>query len=114
LQLDAALDLLLTDESNPRSLAWQIANLSDHVEALPREKSTMRTSEQRLMLTMQSRLRLIEIEKLAQADEKGKHPELLTMIDEFLKSLPDLSDALTRTYFSHTEAVRQLGAEEES
>ncbi|MBI1289811.1 hypothetical protein GC173_01015 [bacterium] len=114
LQLDAVLDLLLTDESNPRSLAWQFANLSEHVQELPREKSTHRSTEQRIMLALTSRLGLLEVEGLAKPDEHGDHLELLRLIDEFLKELPVLSDSLTQTYFSHTEPVRQLGSEEES
>lgn len=112
LQLDAVLDLLLTDETNPRSLAWQMANLHDNVEALPRERTAQRSAEQRLVVTLQSRLRVIEVAELAARDENGNHPALLKLIDEILQILPGLSDALTNTFFSHTEEVRQLGPED--
>lgn len=39
LQLSAALDLLLTDETNPRSLAYQLVQLAEHVERLPRQRT---------------------------------------------------------------------------
>ena len=37
LQTSAVLDLLLADETNPRSLAFQFAALSDDVNHLPRD-----------------------------------------------------------------------------
>ena len=36
-QLGPVLDLLLTDESNPRSVAFQLVNCTAHVEQLPRD-----------------------------------------------------------------------------
>ena len=36
-QLAPVLDLLLTDESNPRSVAFQLACCAAHVEQLPRD-----------------------------------------------------------------------------
>src|SRR5262249_49564935 len=36
-QWPAVLDLLLADESNPRSLAFQVAALADHSANLPRD-----------------------------------------------------------------------------
>ncbi len=39
LQPAPVLDLLLSDETNPRSIGFQLAALSDHVEGLPRDQS---------------------------------------------------------------------------
>ena len=39
LQAAPLLDLLVTDESNPRSMAFQLAALADHVENLPRDQT---------------------------------------------------------------------------
>jgi uncharacterized alpha-E superfamily protein len=111
-QVDAVLDLLMTDESNPRSLAYQLANLAEHVEALPRERtSAQRSEEQKLMLEMTTRLRLADMAELCELDDAHQRPALKELIDQFLGWLPNLSDALSRTYFSHTEPVRQLGDE---
>ena len=38
-QLPGVLDLLLKDKTNPRSVAFQLAALHDHVEKLPRDPS---------------------------------------------------------------------------
>ena len=39
LQLAAVLDLLLTDETNPRSVAYQLVSIVDHVDKLPRDRN---------------------------------------------------------------------------
>jgi len=66
LQVTAVLDLLLADETNPRSLAFQMAALADDVDHLPREdRRPGRSSEQRLMLSLLTSLRLADIEHLA-------------------------------------------------
>ena len=41
LHLAAVLDILLTDETSPRSLAYQFVTLAEHVEQLPRIQSQM-------------------------------------------------------------------------
>ena len=51
LQLAPVLDLLLTDETNPRSVAFQLVALAEHVENLPRDQAQpLLTAEQRTML----------------------------------------------------------------
>ena len=44
LQTAPVLDLLLADETNPRSLAFQLAALADDVDNLPRETAGPRRS----------------------------------------------------------------------
>jgi hypothetical protein len=69
LRTAAVLDLLLADETNPRSLAFQMAALADDVEHLPREtEHPGRGPEQRLMLSALTSLRLADVERLAQPD----------------------------------------------
>ena len=64
----AVLDLLLADEDNPRSLAFQLAALADAIDDLPRVDSAPgRSPEQRLMLTVLTRVRVADIDRLAEA-----------------------------------------------
>ena len=50
-QMAPILDLLLTDESNPKSLVFQFARLADHVEDLPQEDDRRFASrEERIVL----------------------------------------------------------------
>ncbi len=110
-QTAAVLDLLLADETNPRSLVFQFAALADDVEFLPRDTSVQprRTPEQRLMLSSLTELRLADAEQLAQPDESGDRPLLQSLLSRLNANLPALSDALTQTYLSHLQTSRHLG-----
>lgn len=109
-QTAAVLDLLLADETNPRSLVFQFAALAEDVEHLPRETSTQsrRSPEQRLMLSSLTELRLAEADQLAQPDESGERPRLQELLDRLSANLPALSDALTHMYLSHLQTSRHL------
>ncbi len=108
-QTAAVLDLLMADESNPRSLAYQLAALADDVEHLPRDSSHPgRSPEQRLMLSSLTALRLADVEQLAKADEAGSRPELAELLGRLGAELPALSEAITQTYLSHLQTSRHL------
>jgi uncharacterized circularly permuted ATP-grasp superfamily protein/uncharacterized alpha-E superfamily protein len=111
-QAAAVLDLLLADETNPRSLVFQIAALAEDVEFLPRESSSQprRSPEQRLMLSSLTELRLAEADQLAEADESGERPRLQELLDRLSQNLPALSDALTHAYLSHLQTSRHLSS----
>jgi uncharacterized circularly permuted ATP-grasp superfamily protein/uncharacterized alpha-E superfamily protein len=110
-QAAAVLDLLLADETNPRSLAFQLAALADDVEHLPREAGRAdRSPEQRLMLQALTALRLADVRQLAGFDECGGRPALDELLGRLAAALPALSDALTQTYLSHLQTSRHLAA----
>ena len=53
MQVDLVLDLLLLDEDNPRSVAYQLARLRDHVDQLPGSRSVIRRpAESRIALSL--------------------------------------------------------------
>jgi uncharacterized circularly permuted ATP-grasp superfamily protein/uncharacterized alpha-E superfamily protein len=110
-QAMAVLDLLLADETNPRSLAFQLAALADDVEHLPRDASRPgRSAEQRLMLSSLTALRLADVRQLAGFDECGGRPALDDLLTRLGSALPALSDAITQTYLSHLQTSRHLAA----
>lgn len=103
------LDLLLTDETNPRSLLFQLEALSAHVEHLPREAGAVGLSEeQRLITRALTRTRLADISQLAAIAPDGARAALAAFLQEVLDVVPLLSDALTRHYLSHARPARQL------
>lgn len=113
LQAVPLLDLLLVDESNPRSVAFQLALLSEHVDHLPRdEQQSARSTEQRLALDLLTRLRLADMTTLAQAGRPGSRHIRRAKLDVFLRDISEgllaLSDAVTQNYFSHSRPARQL------
>jgi uncharacterized circularly permuted ATP-grasp superfamily protein/uncharacterized alpha-E superfamily protein len=110
LQVAPVVDLLLTDETNPRSVAFQIAALADHVDALPREPGMPTTPLQKLVITALAQLRLADITQVCEANEQRARPSLLEMLERLSKVLPELSNALSEAYLSHAAVSRQLSS----
>lgn len=111
LQLGSVLELLLVDETNPRSLVYQFGELQEHIKALPRTYRVGHLSEEeRLVLEAHTRLRLIDPAQMAAVDENkvGKRRELDKLLADMGKALTATSETLTRTYFSHSQTSSQL------
>jgi len=110
-QPQETLALLLLDESNPRSLAHQFEQLQIYIHQLPRIEHIFahKSQEQRLVLEGLTRLRLSHIEELVHTESPN---HFRTQLDQILVRLshllPELSDAITHSYFSHTEPSQQL------
>jgi uncharacterized circularly permuted ATP-grasp superfamily protein/uncharacterized alpha-E superfamily protein len=103
LQLPAVLDLLLTDESNPRSLAFQFVQLAEHVEQLPRNQATPgHSAEQRYAMTLLHSVRMVDPHRLC---EEGT---LLRLIAKWETLLPKLSEAISHRYLVHSVSEHQL------
>ncbi len=99
--LSLVLDLLLIDESNPRGLSFQLNAISEHIDALPKSSDdAVRTDEQKLVLELKTEARLAEISKLITPNEQGVREPLLNLLEVQIKSLPQLSEVLSRRYFS--------------
>jgi uncharacterized alpha-E superfamily protein len=99
--LPLVLDLLLLDESNPRSLAYQLASISNHLAALPQSRQGAGlTEERRLILSLLTSVRLANVEGFSR---DGTRSELLKVMGEQLHLLPRLTTAIERRYFSLTE-----------
>lgn len=109
LQLAPVLDLLLTDESNPRSLGFQVHALAKHVARLPRDPGRPdRAAEERILLPMVTELQLVEISNLCVLSPNGRREALAALLDRFLVELPEFSDALKRSYLTHSVVTHQL------
>jgi uncharacterized circularly permuted ATP-grasp superfamily protein/uncharacterized alpha-E superfamily protein len=99
--LALVLDLLLLDETNPRSLAYQLATISQHLGTLPQEKvASGLTDERRLILTMLTSIRHLDVEALAKDETRS---ELQSALRKQLRLLPQLTTAIERHYFSLLE-----------
>jgi uncharacterized circularly permuted ATP-grasp superfamily protein/uncharacterized alpha-E superfamily protein len=110
LQLAPMLDLVLTDETNPRSVAFQLVALADHVNHLPRDQSEpVRSAEQRIILAGLTSLQLAEIDQLCEAERDGSRKQLDRFLARLAMQLRQLSESLTHTYLVHAGPSRQLG-----
>ncbi|WP_124950181.1 circularly permuted type 2 ATP-grasp protein [Sulfuriferula thiophila] len=109
MELVAFLELLLLDENNPRSLAYQTARLQEHVSKLPREQQGgLLSPEQRLTLEASSTLRLAIIAELTAIAENGTRQNLDQLLTRLNYLTSALSDAVTATYFRHESAPQPL------
>jgi uncharacterized circularly permuted ATP-grasp superfamily protein/uncharacterized alpha-E superfamily protein len=109
LQPDLVIDLLLLDEGNPRSSAFQISKLRKHVDRLPESHPTTgHPKEARLALSMLTSIQLAEAAELIQTGEDGRMTDLDEFTDRLLTDLLTLSDTLARVYFTHAVPQRRL------
>jgi uncharacterized alpha-E superfamily protein len=109
LQLGPLLDLLLTDETNPRGVAYQLAAISDHLSALPRDHSgASYSSEQRLAIAALHSVRMMDVAALAEAHEAGDAGQLLLLLEQLESRLPEISDAISHRYLVHAATSHQF------
>ena len=107
-QLPPVLDLLITDDTNPRSIAFQAAMLKEHIAVLPRDsEQASLTREEHLVESIVSELKLLDIYALGAArNKRGKRVQLDRMLGRQQQHCSELSDTLARIYFSHAMPVR--------
>ncbi len=98
------LDLLMVDETNPRGIAFQLLEISNHLVELPKASlDAIRTPEQRLALELFTQVRLADMDSLRFADQNGHRIHLTAALGRLVSGLPELSDIISRRYFSLTE-----------
>jgi uncharacterized circularly permuted ATP-grasp superfamily protein/uncharacterized alpha-E superfamily protein len=105
--LESTLDLLLLDEMNPRSLAFQLRELQRQIAALPGQEGRPRKKELRLIIEASTQLSLAEAEALSGVDG-GRRPRLDLQLAGIGNSLCETSDALSENYFTHADVPYQL------
>jgi uncharacterized circularly permuted ATP-grasp superfamily protein/uncharacterized alpha-E superfamily protein len=98
-QWPPALDLLLADESNPRSLAFQVVALFDHLGNLPTENG--RDHNQLQAQALRGVIADTDWPALAHAELTSGNKTLSEKLQQTAGQLHSISDALTRQYFSH-------------
>jgi uncharacterized circularly permuted ATP-grasp superfamily protein/uncharacterized alpha-E superfamily protein len=102
-RLSPVLDLLLLDDTNTRSVAFQLAAVSEHIRHLPSDpKAPSPTREERLIDQAVATLRQIDPHIVHRDADEGarKVRALLGSIEDDLRAL---SEAITYFYFSHAE-----------
>jgi uncharacterized circularly permuted ATP-grasp superfamily protein/uncharacterized alpha-E superfamily protein len=108
LQVAPVVDLLLTDETNPRSVIYQMEALHQHICTLPNALDGMRTPQQRTALSVLTELKLADIDRLCGADEQGERARLAALLIDLGGRIPALSDSLSDRYLNHATLSRHL------
>jgi uncharacterized alpha-E superfamily protein len=101
--LVAVYDLVLLDETNPRSLLFQLLQMQKHVERLPRAETRVLLGEDdRVLLEVISRVRLLDPRELASHRGGLMDSDVARALEMVGKALPQLSEILSAGYFSHS------------
>ncbi len=109
LQLGAVIDLLVTDDTNPRSLAYQLVQLADHVDRLPRRRTQpLLGLDQRLAMSLLHDIRMVDVSVLAEFHEHSQSNPLARLLASLEDRLPKLSDAINHQYLIHAGPAQQL------
>jgi uncharacterized circularly permuted ATP-grasp superfamily protein/uncharacterized alpha-E superfamily protein len=105
--LTATFDLVLLDDTNPRSLLFQLLQLVKHFDRLPREKqSALPSPGERILLELVTRVRLLDPRELAFAEDGREETDTARVIRESLHDLPRLAEAIAVSYFAHSTISR--------
>jgi uncharacterized circularly permuted ATP-grasp superfamily protein/uncharacterized alpha-E superfamily protein len=105
----AILDLLLVDESNPRSLAFQLVQLEENLGMLPAPQETSGFARyQRLAMDALHRIRMVDIFKLGESYSKGMKEPLVETLAGVERVLPDVYQAVSNQFLIHSGPTRQL------
>lgn len=106
----AILDLLLFDETNPRSVGYMLKRLERQIQRLPQPSSTpYRNQETRLVIQATSALHLVDIDQLSDVENSEASQAVLeSLLDSLIAPLSELTNAISHSHFSHVEAPIQL------
>jgi uncharacterized circularly permuted ATP-grasp superfamily protein/uncharacterized alpha-E superfamily protein len=106
-QLAAVADLILLDDRNPRAVLFQIHQLVQHFERLPQERDS---AGREILNNCRARLERGDTRELAGFKESLPGSKTGRLIQQTLRDLPKLSDAIAASYFAHS-AISSTGRE---
>jgi uncharacterized circularly permuted ATP-grasp superfamily protein/uncharacterized alpha-E superfamily protein len=110
LETHALADLLLADETNPRSVAYQLLRLDNRLGALPHDNTyPERNQDLRFLLKLRTSVQLADLPKLCIVPPETRREGLDALLAEAIDQIARLSDAVARLYFSHAEVSREMG-----
>ncbi len=111
LELAPVLDLLLLDESNPRSLAYQLNSLAEHFRQLRGESLSGEAGpEVKIIEDAQGLLHSNSIEVLSLCDEGRRRVQLENLLLSLGNSLYSISNLIIQRYFSHAKVTQQMSS----
>ena len=103
----AVYDLVLMDDTNPRSLRFQFDQLLKHYDRLPRVRdSALPDPAQRLLIECVARLRLLDPRELVESGARWRESDTARVLRHVVRSVPKFSDALAASYFAHSSISR--------
>ncbi len=109
--IPAVFDLVLLDDKNPRSVLFQIEQLVQHFSHLPLEREADQPdSGKNILQECRARLTKTDTRELASLKNNWHASQVGEVIQQTLRDLPKLSDAIAAAYFAHS-AISRTGRE---
>lgn len=111
IQVHAVIDLLLKDETNPRSIAFQADAIQEHLRAIAPVVAVggaAHGEEERITQSLQSAIAEASVENLARETGGVMRANLLNLLMALERDLPLVSDAISRHYFTHVDPPQQV------
>jgi uncharacterized alpha-E superfamily protein len=96
------LALLIRDESNPRSLTFQLRVLREHTEALKVSSRNAVASDSLQIRSISDAIESVDFTGLAAQHAAGAAKPLLDLLNAWMEELAKFSDQVTSRYFSHS------------
>jgi len=104
-----AIDLLVTDLGNPRSIIYQYRELSRLIKELPRQKRTPQLSPVReLVRRSMNELQSILPDSSEKVTWNNYHTALESFLAESKSRTKTISEELSQSYFLHAGEARQI------
>ena len=104
----AVLDLILADETNPRSLAFQLVELNASLAELPGNSGSNYSRDRRLAMDALHTIRMLEIDQIGDSYIGGDAAPLQKVLTKMERCLPDVSTAISNRFLVHSGPIQQL------
>ena len=113
-QLATVIDLILLDDKNPRSVIFQINQLMKHLDRVPPERDAGTPGSGRAILhDCHARLERADTRELAGLKRDWHDSRVGRLIQQTLRDLPRISQAIAASYFAHS-TISRTGREAQS
>ncbi|PKA03416.1 alpha-E domain-containing protein, partial [Leptospira ellisii] len=107
IEADSVLDILLFDETNPRSLAYQLRKLGEYVSYLPHSEKEEPTAEERIVSEIRNRFAQEDAKRLFEYVNPAL--SINRWLNDINYQIASLSDSISARYFRYLEEQIQLG-----
>jgi len=108
-KLGPVLDLLICDTSNPRSVAFQVAECATHIERLRAGANELKgPADEGLAAGLLQAIRDVDIVRISNEFEAGSRGPLIKLLDHIDATLPAFSDVVSHRYFFHSGRIQRL------
>jgi uncharacterized alpha-E superfamily protein len=104
LQATPVVDLVLTDDTNPQSVIFQVKRMLACVRSLPQKTPFPLSRAEQRLVTLETSLLTADLGKACRGNAKA----LKEICDEGINLLWQVSDDLTQTYFIHSSRSRAV------